>query len=85
VTWLHKVEASFPLDDEAADVVCAFSVFTHLEHGDTYHHLADGLRVVRAGGRFMFSCLPLDLDVSRQLSKNRQPFRSRSAGAVSAT
>jgi Methyltransferase domain len=61
------VKTSFPLGNRVADVVCAFSVFTHIEHEDTYRYLADAGRLVRAGGRFVFSCLPLELEVSREV------------------
>ena len=67
VTLLHNVAMSFPLGDDVADMVCAFSVFTHLEHEDTYTYLADALRIVRPGGSFVFSCLPLELGASRRL------------------
>jgi SAM-dependent methyltransferase len=67
VSWLHNVETSFPLGDGVADVVCAFSVFTHIEHEDTYRFLADAISIVREGGRFVFSCLPLELGVSREV------------------
>jgi SAM-dependent methyltransferase len=67
VSWLHNVKTSFPLGNRVADVVCAFSVFTHIEHEDTYRYLADAGRLVRAGGRFVFSCLPLELEVSREV------------------
>jgi SAM-dependent methyltransferase len=67
VSWLHNVETSFPLGDGVADLICAFSVFTHVEHEDTFRYLADAVRVVRGGGRFVFSCLPLELEVSREV------------------
>ncbi len=42
-------------------MICAFSVFTHMEHEDSYRYLKEASRVVRAGGRFIFSCLPMNL------------------------
>lgn len=79
VRWVHNVETSFPLGDRVADLICAFSVFTHIEHEDTYRYLADAARLVRSGGRFVFSCLPLDLEVSRQvfLESAALPLRQR--------
>jgi SAM-dependent methyltransferase len=79
VRWLHNVETSFPLGDGVADLICAFSVFTHLEHEDTYRYLADAVRVVRPGGQFVFSCLPLDREVSRDvfLESAALPLRKR--------
>jgi hypothetical protein len=48
-------------------MVCAFSVFTHMEHEASYRNLVDALRVVRLGGRFVFSCSPLDLPAAQEL------------------
>jgi len=47
--------------DGEVDIVCAFSVFTHMEHEDAYQYLLDGLRITRPGGKFIFSCLPMSL------------------------
>ena len=41
-------------------MVCAFSVFTHIEHEDSYLYLEEALRIVRPGGRFVFSCVPIN-------------------------
>jgi ubiquinone/menaquinone biosynthesis C-methylase UbiE len=43
--------------DAAADMVCAFSVFTHLHHAETYLYLEDIHRVLRRDGRLVFSFL----------------------------
>ena len=67
ITWLHNTRRTFPLSDGSADVICAFSVFTHMEHEDAYRYLVDALRVVRLGGRFVFSALPLELEAARQI------------------
>ena len=48
-------------------MVCAFSVFTHMEHEDSYRYLLDAFRVVRPGGSFVFSCLPLDLPAAQEI------------------
>src|SRR6266849_11104000 len=45
------------IPDAAADIVCAFSVFTHLQHAETYLYLEDIRRVLRPGGRLVFSFL----------------------------
>lgn len=57
----------FDLPDQCVDMVCAFSVFTHMEHEDTYRYLVDARRVVRDGGRFVFSCLPMELAYAREV------------------
>jgi SAM-dependent methyltransferase len=67
VTWLHQTTPRFALAGGAVDVLCAFSVFTHMEHEDAYRYLADSRRIVRPGGRVIFSCLPLDLQVAREI------------------
>ncbi len=41
--------------EAAADMVCAFSVFTHLQHAETYLYLKDIHRVLRPDGRLVFS------------------------------
>jgi ubiquinone/menaquinone biosynthesis C-methylase UbiE len=46
-----------PAPDATADMVCAFSVFTHLHHEETYLYLTDIHRVLRPGGRLVFSFL----------------------------
>ena len=48
---------SIPADDGWADMVSAFSVFTHLLHHETYLYLEDIFRVLRPGGRLVFSFL----------------------------
>jgi len=46
-----------PAADASVDLVCAFSVFTHLQHTETYLYLNDIRRVLRPGGRLVFSFL----------------------------
>ena len=48
---------SIPLPDERADMVSFFSVFTHLFHQESYVYLMDTLRVLRPGGKVVFSFL----------------------------
>lgn len=48
-----------PYPDDCADFACFFSVFTHLLHEETYHYLLEASRVVRPGGRIVFSFLEL--------------------------
>jgi SAM-dependent methyltransferase len=48
-----------PYPDDCADFACFFSVFTHLLHEETYHYLTEARRVVRPGGRIVFSFLEL--------------------------
>jgi SAM-dependent methyltransferase len=46
-----------PAENGTADTVCFFSVFTHLPHEDTYQYLQEAHRVLRPGGRVVFSFL----------------------------
>lgn len=48
---------NIPSPDASADMVCAFSVFTHLLHAETYLYMEDIRRVLRPGGRLLFSFL----------------------------
>src|SRR5262249_14735578 len=53
--------------DRRADLLCAFSVFTHMEHEDTYRYLCEARRIVRPGGQMIYSCLPMTLEYARQV------------------
>lgn len=46
-----------PAPDQSADMVCFFSVFTHLLHEQTYLYLEDATRVLKPDGRIVFSFL----------------------------
>lgn len=48
---------SIPCENRCADFVCFFSVFTHLTHEDTYRYLREARRVLKPGGRVVFSFL----------------------------
>lgn len=55
--FVHSQALSIPAPDASADMVSAFSVFTHLRHAETYIYLQDMYRVLRPGGRVVFSFL----------------------------
>ncbi|CAN5872276.1 hypothetical protein BH23ACT12_BH23ACT12_00110 [soil metagenome] len=67
VRWIKQVGRSFPLEPNSVDMFCAFSVFTHIEQEDAYGFLCEARRVVCPDGRFVFSCLPMELSDSRFL------------------
>ena len=67
VEWKHQKAPRYELPDASADVICAFSVFTHMEAEDTYRYFVDSLRVVRPGGKLIFSCLPVSLVNARPI------------------
>ncbi len=48
---------SIPEGDGQADVVCFFSVFTHLLHEQSYVYLREAERVLKPGGMIVFSFL----------------------------
>lgn len=58
--WKFEVVGDDPVipeKDGAADMVCFFSVFTHLLHEDTFRYLKAAKRVLRPGGKVVFSFL----------------------------
>lgn len=46
-----------PLADDSTDMVCAFSLFTHLLHAESYLYLEECKRILRPGGKIVFSFL----------------------------
>lgn len=58
-SWRFEVTEglSIPERDGAADMVCFFSVFTHILHEQCYVYLQEARRVLRPGGRVVFSFL----------------------------
>jgi ubiquinone/menaquinone biosynthesis C-methylase UbiE len=60
VNWLVQVDEHFDLPDSSYDMICAYSVFTHLEHEDTLRYLQSALRILKPAGKFLFSALLID-------------------------
>lgn len=77
--WTFQVTngTQIPVPDEMADVVCFFSVFTHLLHEDTYRYLREAKRVLRPGGKVVFSFLEFAIsphwDIFHTMVENTQP------------
>jgi SAM-dependent methyltransferase len=46
-----------PLPDASADMVSAFSLYTHLLQAETYVYLEESVRILRPGGKVVFSFL----------------------------
>lgn len=46
-----------PEPDNSANFICFFSVFTHLLHEETFKYLEDSRRVLKPGGKIIFSFL----------------------------
>ncbi len=55
-------EIEIPEHDSRADMVCFFSVLTHLLHEDSYLYLSEAKRVLRPGGRIVFSFVEFALE-----------------------
>jgi SAM-dependent methyltransferase len=55
--WRFEVvrDLMIPAGDATADMVCFFSVMTHLLHEESYRYLEEARRVCRIGGRVVFS------------------------------
>ena len=53
---LHR-KLSIPEPDESVDMVTAFSLFTHLLQTETYTYLEESARVLKSGGKIVFSFL----------------------------
>jgi ubiquinone/menaquinone biosynthesis C-methylase UbiE len=51
---LHK-ELSIPQEDNSVHMVCAFSLFTHLLHHESYVYLEECVRILKPGGKVVFS------------------------------
>ncbi|MBA2610114.1 MAG: class I SAM-dependent methyltransferase [Actinobacteria bacterium] len=67
VQFLHQTTENFPVPDHSVDVICAFSVFTHMEHEDSYRYLQSAHRALRPGGIFVLSCLPIHLKAAKNV------------------
>lgn len=57
--WRFEVTDGFdiPEQDGKADMVCFFSIFTHLLHERSYVYLSEAKRVLKPGGKIIFSFL----------------------------
>jgi SAM-dependent methyltransferase len=74
VEWQVQRDGAFALTSASVDMFAAFSVFTHMEHEDTYLYLCDARRACRPGGRFVFSCLTMDLPAARDVFLDSASF-----------
>ena len=53
---LHR-QLSIPARDASADIISAFSVFTHLLHHETFIYMEEAKRALKPGGKLIFSFL----------------------------
>ncbi|OYU71176.1 MAG: methyltransferase type 11 [Alphaproteobacteria bacterium PA2] len=69
--WRFEVvdHIGIPDIDSHANMVCFFSVLTHLQHEQSYWYLEEARRVLKPGGRIVFSflelCEPVHLQIFR--------------------
>jgi ubiquinone/menaquinone biosynthesis C-methylase UbiE len=54
-SFIKVTDLKIPLADNSADIITSFSVFTHLLHEETYVYLAEMRRVLKPGGKIVFS------------------------------
>lgn len=70
VTWIKQSTPELDLPENSVDMIIAISVFTHMEPEDAYRYLKAALRVVKPGGRFIFSCTPLTTAIGKKIFLN---------------
>lgn len=70
LTWIKQTTPEFNLPENSVDMMCAISVFTHMEAEDAYRYLRAALKVVKPTGRFIFSCTPLNTAIGKEIFLN---------------
>lgn len=55
--FILHTELNVPVPNESIDMACAFSVFTHLHHDESFLYLQDIFRALKPGGHLIFSFL----------------------------
>lgn len=59
--FYKSTDFSIPLEDKSVDMVTAFSVFTHLLHEESYVYMVEARRVLKPGGKIVFSYLDFNI------------------------
>lgn len=59
-TGIEATSYRFPFGDDAFDIIYAASLFTHLLPDEAQHYLRESRRVLKPGGRVLFSWFLLD-------------------------
>jgi SAM-dependent methyltransferase len=79
--WRFELVNDIVIPEQAgvADMVCFFSVLTHLLHEDAYRYLAEAHRVLKPGGKVVLSFLEFKIychwDVFQEMVNHREPGR----------
>jgi SAM-dependent methyltransferase len=73
-------DIKIPEVDGVADMVCLFSVFTHLLHEDSYRYLLEAYRVLKPGGKVVFSFLEFRIYCTWTVFSAMVDVRSQGAG-----
>jgi len=60
--FLHVDRVAVPVEDASADFVVFFAVFPHLLPEESYTYLQEAMRVLKPGGRAVFSFLEYDME-----------------------
>lgn len=55
--FIETIGLNVPVANDSVDIVCFFSVLTHLRHEESYLFLEDSVRSLKSGGRIVFSFL----------------------------
>ena len=71
VQWIRQDAPDFRLQPGSVDRMCAFSVFTHMEHEDTFRYLVNARQVIKPQGRLIFSCLPIRLPQAQRVFRQQ--------------
>ena len=61
---------TIPEKDQQADMVCFFSVFTHLLHEESFVYLREAKRVLKPGGKVVLSFLDFKIDTHWTIFQN---------------
>ena len=68
-----------PEAESRADMVCFFSVFTHLLHEDSFRYLREAQRVLKPGGKIVFTFLEFTIPSHWSIFEHSVEARQRDA------
>jgi ubiquinone/menaquinone biosynthesis C-methylase UbiE len=55
--FIKSTDFSLPRENDSTDMITAFSIFTHLLHEESYKYLMEAHRILKPGGKIVFSFL----------------------------